>query len=81
MAKEIIIKPGLCIGCSTCSLTCSLQNRGEFRPSTAYVKVFKNDFKGIFDISFSSSCKGCGMCALSCPSGALRRIEVSDNNG
>lgn len=79
MAKEILIKPKLCTGCSTCSLACSLQNRGEFRPSMAYIRIFKKDFEGIFDITFSSSCRGCGVCARSCPSGALKEIEVEEN--
>lgn len=78
VAREIIIKPSLCSGCSTCSLACSLQNLGEFRPSGAYIKIIKNDFQGLFEISFSSLCRGCGMCARSCPFGALKEIEVGD---
>ncbi|MFZ5633187.1 MAG: 4Fe-4S binding protein [Bacillota bacterium] len=78
VAKEIVIKPRLCTGCTTCSLACSLQNRDEFRPSLAYIKILKRDFEGVFDITFSSSCRGCGVCARSCPSGALKIIEVAD---
>jgi carbon-monoxide dehydrogenase iron sulfur subunit len=81
MAKEILIKPGLCIGCSTCSLTCSLQNRGEFRPSIAFVRVVRREFEGTFNISFSSACTGCGACAQNCPSGALSRIEINKEAG
>lgn len=77
MAKEILIKPGLCTGCSTCSLVCSMINRGEFRPSLAYIRITKKDFEGIFDITISSTCRGCTMCARNCPSGALKVIEVS----
>ncbi|MHB8156841.1 MAG: 4Fe-4S binding protein [Desulfocucumaceae bacterium] len=76
MGKEIIIKPGLCTGCSTCSLACSLQNLGEFRPSKALIRITKDDFLGVFNIAFSSSCKGCGVCAKSCPSGALKTIDI-----
>ncbi len=78
MAKEIMIKPKLCTGCSTCSLACSLQNRGEFRPSVAFIRISRNDFEGRFDIIFSSYCKGCGVCARSCPTGALRWVALED---
>lgn len=84
MAKEILVRPGLCTGCSSCSLACSLQNRGEFRPAMAYIRISKKEFEGVFDISFSSSCRGCGVCARSCPSGALREIELAggaEDNG
>ncbi|MFZ5651692.1 MAG: 4Fe-4S dicluster domain-containing protein [Bacillota bacterium] len=77
MSKEILIKPRLCIGCSTCSLYCSLQNTGEFRPSRAYIRIVRKDFEGKFDITFSSSCIGCGICARCCPSGALRLVDIS----
>ncbi len=76
MAKEIIIKPRLCLGCSTCSLACSLRHMGAFRPSMAHVRLQKKDFEGVFDITFSSSCRGCGSCARSCPSGALKEIDL-----
>lgn len=76
MSKEILIKPRLCIGCSTCSLYCSMQNTGEFRPSRAYIRIIRRDFEGRFDIVFSSSCKGCCVCARSCPSGALKLVDI-----
>ncbi|MFZ5647525.1 MAG: 4Fe-4S dicluster domain-containing protein [Bacillota bacterium] len=77
MAKEIVIKPRLCLGCSLCSLSCSMQNTGEFKPSLAYIRITRMDFEGKFDITFSSSCRGCGVCARACPSGALRLVDVS----
>jgi len=77
MTEEILIKPWLCTGCCTCSLVCSMISRGEFRPSLAHIRVTKKDFEGIFDITISSTCRGCTMCARSCPSGALKVIEIS----
>ncbi|MCL6611524.1 MAG: 4Fe-4S binding protein [Peptococcaceae bacterium] len=81
MAKEILIKPSLCTGCSTCSLACSMQNRGEFCPSRAHIRITKMDFEGRFEIIFSSSCRGCGICAKSCPSGAIKLIELPEAAG
>jgi len=80
MPKEIIVKPTLCTGCSTCSLACSLQNRGEFRPSLAYVRIARKEFEGLFEITFSSGCRGCCACARSCPSGALKIVELAENS-
>ncbi len=77
MAKEILVKPSLCTGCSTCSLACSLHNLGEFRPSRAYIQISKREFEGRFEIAFSSSCRGCGTCARSCPSGALKWVDFA----
>ncbi|MFZ5643004.1 MAG: 4Fe-4S dicluster domain-containing protein [Bacillota bacterium] len=80
MAKEMLIKPGFCTGCSSCSLACSLQNLGVYNPSQAYIRILKKEFEGVFEISFSSRCKGCLLCARTCPSGALRVAEIAENN-
>lgn len=78
MPKEMIINPHLCIGCSTCALTCSFTHHGQFDLNKSYVSVTRHDFEGVFFISFSSLCKGCRQCAESCPSGALRTVELPD---
>ncbi len=48
MAKQMIIVPGKCIGCSTCALTCSFTYHGQFNPNKAHITIIKNDFEGIF---------------------------------
>lgn len=78
MAKQMIINPGKCTGCSTCSLTCSFFHNGEFNINKSYITITKHDFEGIFHITISSSCKGCKQCAEVCPSGALSALEIPD---
>lgn len=78
MAKQMIINPGKCIGCSSCALTCSFTYNGEFNLNKSHISIIKNDFEGIFQIVFSSTCKGCKQCAEICPAGALAVIEIPD---
>lgn len=81
MAKEIVVRPWLCTGCSYCALTCSIVNADEFNPEKSFVKIKKDDFAGLFTISFSSACRKCRQCAKECPSGALSEIEVPGPSG
>jgi len=76
MAKEMLIKPQLCIGCSTCALTCSFVHYGTFNLSSSNIQIFRDDFAGVFELRFSSSCDGCKQCARVCPSGALKLLET-----
>ncbi|MFA7467489.1 MAG: 4Fe-4S binding protein [Desulfotomaculaceae bacterium] len=76
MATEMIIKPERCIGCSTCVLTCSLVHYGVFDPARASIRVDRDDFAGVFELCFSSTCNGCKQCARVCPSGALQLVEI-----
>lgn len=78
MAKELVINPQRCIGCTTCALTCSITYGEDFDVNRAFVRIFKDDRNGLFTIAFSSACKGCKKCAEVCPAGALRTIEVAD---
>ena len=78
--KELAIRPRLCIGCSTCALTCSLINHGSFDLKLANIKVYRDDFLGLFELRFLSSCTGCLQCAQVCPSGALKVLEFLEEN-
>lgn len=76
MTSQIVINPGKCTGCSSCALTCSLINYGEFNLNKSNIRIIKHDFEGIFQISFLSTCRNCGQCATVCPSGALQSIKI-----
>lgn len=76
--KHLTVTPGLCLGCSACSLICSLTWQGEINPQKAYIQIKKHDREGSFDIIFSSQCKSCKKCGLECPSGALAIVEKGD---
>ena len=81
MALEIIIRPARCIGCSTCTLTCSLVHHGVFDPGRSNIRVTKNEFAGIFELGFSSTCSHCKQCARVCPAGALQLVELPETPG
>ena len=78
MPKKLLVEPGKCIGCSTCSLTCSITYNDHFDLSKAHIKIVRNDFLGTFEITFSSNCKGCLQCARVCPSGALAEVDLPE---
>lgn len=79
--KYLAVNPQLCVGCSSCSLICSITWQGEFNPNKAYIRVKKHDLSGLFEISFSSECKHCKKCGMECPAGALSVVEVEDEKG
>ncbi|MDF2545339.1 MAG: 4Fe-4S ferredoxin iron-sulfur binding protein [Anaerosolibacter sp.] len=72
MAKELIIHPSKCIGCSSCVLTCSITYHNEFSKSKSHISIQKNDFEGIFQICFKSTCLKCCKCGEVCPTDCLR---------
>ncbi|MDK2887841.1 MAG: hypothetical protein PWP72_719 [Thermoanaerobacter sp.] len=76
MARELAINPGRCTGCCTCALTCAITHLGEFKLTGAFISIARDEFEGTFTITFSSLCRGCKKCALACPSGALRVVDV-----
>lgn len=78
MAKEMVITPKKCIGCTTCALTCSITYHDEFDLTKAHVTIKKHDLNGQFDITFSSTCRSCYKCAEVCPAGCLRVVEVPE---
>ncbi|HHW43776.1 MAG TPA: 4Fe-4S binding protein [Desulfotomaculum sp.] len=78
MAREMVIRPDRCTGCCTCALTCAVTYLGEFDLTRACIRITRHEFEGTFDITFSSTCRNCKQCALACPSGALRAVEIPE---
>lgn len=68
----IRIEADMCVGCLTCSLLCSFVHEGRFNPAAAHVEV-KQFYESPNEIIFSARCDDCGVCALYCPYGTLRR--------
>jgi len=77
----LVVKPKMCIGCSMCALTCSITYNDEFRLDKAHITIKKHDLKGIFDITFSSTCFSCLKCTQVCHTGCLRIVEVKEETG
>lgn len=71
----LVLNPHKCIGCSTCSLVCSIINLGEYSVERAYVKLLRDDRQGRFFLAFSNQCKLCMQCAKNCPEGAISSVE------
>ena len=78
MVKLIAITPKKCIGCTNCALTCSITYNDSFDLSKAHVSIKKQDIKGIFKITFSSTCKNCLKCTEVCPTGALKTVVIPE---
>lgn len=78
MARLMVVNPTRCIGCSTCALTCSISYHDVFDLHKSHIRINRNDFKGLFEICFASTCLGCKKCASACPTGALGVISVPD---
>jgi len=68
----ITVDASKCVGCLTCCSSCSLVHLGLFSPMRAYLRV-SNPYKEPTSIFFTDDCDDCGVCALYCPYGALRR--------
>ncbi|MGQ9556464.1 MAG: 4Fe-4S dicluster domain-containing protein [Desulfurispora sp.] len=82
MSRGITVRPALCIGCSTCVLTCSLHHTGEFNRQKAHIRIIIDEFNGYYQIGLISTCRDCGLCAASCPTGALsRQAETTAKGG
>ena len=71
----IIVDLSKCAGCRTCELRCSLRWEGAFVPAKAKLRITRlvGNRDHEFDISFSSECDCCGICAKYCPYVALTR--------
>ena len=66
-----------CAGCMVCMLRCSLKEVGMFQPCSARLEVMRIvDAPNEFEVTFTSDCDACGICAAFCPYGALHRNKT-----
>jgi pyruvate-ferredoxin/flavodoxin oxidoreductase len=87
-----VYDPSKCIACGLCAASCpdsaqytTITNRPVRDEAARYFKVFKKPPKGIPWSRFAmnidvdpSACKGCGVCALVCPTDALKMVSKSE---
>jgi pyruvate/2-oxoacid:ferredoxin oxidoreductase beta subunit/Pyruvate/2-oxoacid:ferredoxin oxidoreductase delta subunit len=90
-AQVPVYDPAKCIACGLCAASCPdaavycLVTHGEVPPDArSHFKVFKKPPKGVpwdrFAMNIEadpSACKGCGVCALVCPTDALKMVDKS----
>jgi len=70
---SILINSDNCAGCLICQMRCSIEYEGSFNPAKARIMVEWTD-EGLgmgFRVSYKDECIKCGICAKSCPYGAL----------
>lgn len=73
---KILVESTKCVRCLTCALNCSFSRIGVFNPMKAYIRVSDPyPFDSVPEISFTEECDNCGICARSCPYGALNLKE------
>jgi len=67
-----MIDPSRCTGCLICELRCSLRFGKAFNPSLAKIRIRRLvGRENEYEISFTTECDNCGICARFCPYGAL----------
>jgi len=63
-----------CCGCLICEMRCSLIHKNAFFPAEAYIRIQRVGRQETeYELSFTSECDSCGICARYCPYGALTR--------
>ena len=77
MAKRLMIRPSVCIGCRSCELICSYRNRDEFSSSGSAVSVYEFKDAGIVIPLMCMQCEE-AQCLSACRFGALSRDETTE---
>ena len=70
---EILIAAEHCSGCQRCALACSFFTSPErmFNLSRSKITVLPSFEQGVFEITLSEECNGCGICVQYCEFGVL----------
>jgi ferredoxin len=72
--KRLKLDKSKCLGCKLCAAVCSAYKEGEYRPSVARLAIESYYEDG--DIKYQDNyCILCGICAKSCPQGAISMDE------
>jgi Fe-S-cluster-containing hydrogenase component 2 len=68
--KELMVLPGVCVGCQLCELACSLTHEGIINPYLSRIKVTQIREEGILEPTICHHCNP-APCEQSCPTKAL----------
>jgi formate hydrogenlyase subunit 6/NADH:ubiquinone oxidoreductase subunit I len=79
MKKVIKVNTEPCIGCSLCSLTCSMTWNHAYGLNDSHITVKRNDLDGRFEVVILETCKKCFKCVMICPSSCLEIVEIQEN--
>jgi formate hydrogenlyase subunit 6/NADH:ubiquinone oxidoreductase subunit I len=79
MKKVIKVNTEPCIGCSLCSLTCSVTWNHAYGLNDSHITVNRNDLAGLFVVEIFDTCKRCFKCVEICPSSCLEVVEIQEN--
>jgi Fe-S-cluster-containing hydrogenase component 2 len=73
MAKILMIHPEKCTGCRNCTLACSYNKEGQFRPAASRIHVFTWEREGF---SVPIMCQQCNdaPCISVCPTNSMYRL-------
>lgn len=77
MMPDILIAPEQCSGCLRCALACSFLKSPErkFNLSQSRITVLPDWEQGVYEITLSEECDGCGICVDYCEFGVLGRSK------
>ncbi|MDP3386692.1 MAG: hypothetical protein Q8S24_05630 [Eubacteriales bacterium] len=79
MEKVIRINSEPCIGCSLCSLTCSMTWNHNYGLNECHITVKRLDLEGRFEVEILDTCKRCYKCVRICPSSCIEIVEIQDS--
>jgi Fe-S-cluster-containing dehydrogenase component len=75
--RSITADSAKCAGCITCMLRCSFRSNNKFNLAKSRILVDRLvGRENEFDISFTTECDACLICAKYCPYGALTVIKT-----
>lgn len=78
MKKIIQVDTEPCIGCSLCSLICSITWNHAYGLNDVHITVNRSDLDGRFEVNVLDTCKRCFKCVKICPSSCLEIVEIQD---
>lgn len=78
--RSITADPSRCSGCIVCMLRCSFRLNNKFNLAKSRIRVERLVAReNEFDITFTSDCDACLLCATYCPYGALTASKIGGN--